>query len=68
MWRELMGFPEEGNRLDLQNQVLRKTSQWVGSLPGALLLLVTGAGGYPRDPHGFWFWAHQNPIPTHNAT
>jgi hypothetical protein len=25
-------------RLDSQNRVLRKTSQWVGSLPGALLV------------------------------
>ncbi len=30
--------------MDSQSRVLRKTSQWVGWLPGALLVLVKGAG------------------------
>ncbi len=30
-------FPKGEGRLDPQNQVLRKVSQWIGSLPGALL-------------------------------
>ncbi len=34
---QAMGFPEGGGNLDTQNKVLRKISQWVGSLPGALL-------------------------------
>jgi hypothetical protein len=35
---QLMGFPEGRCRLDPQSRVLRRTSQWVGSLPGALLI------------------------------
>ncbi len=47
---QLMGSLEGRDRLDLRHRVLRKTSQWVGWLEGALL--VFNLGIERRNPGG----------------